>query len=80
MIAIEKQQTLQGLQELIKLLEKNKPENPGPRPNPFEYDRQDHEFMEATKEWMCKSGQMAGWKMEKQSVDHTLRILKKYML
>ena len=79
MIAIEKQQTLEGLKSLIELHEKNKPENPGKRPDPFEYHGQAPEFMEATKHWMFKSGQMAVWKMEKTSVEHTLRILKKHM-
>lgn len=79
MITIEKQQTHEGLQGLLKLLEKERPENPGPRPNPFDYNEREKEFMETTKEWMCKSGEMARWKMEKSSVEHTLRILKKYM-
>lgn len=79
MIAIEKQQTLEGLKSLIELHEKNKPENPGPRPNPYDYQGKAAEFMEAVKTWMHKSGEMAGWKMEKASVEHTLRILKKHM-
>ena len=79
MIAIEKQQTHEGLQELLKLLEKVKPENPGRRPNPFEYNGRDSEFMEKTKEWMYKSGQMSMWRIEKTSVENTIRVLKKYM-